>query len=181
LNRPPVNAINAEVRNRLIEIFDEATDRDDIRVVVLTGQGKIFSAGADPRQRPDAAKAGSYWHHNRIRRETGWRIRNAAAATLALTEDQMRRAIRAASVEDLTALIETFSPARSTGPDWTRTFEPLIERLWAWRDADTLAALADVFGANGMPWLAVAHALSPDHVTQTRHPAWARQPAFAVA
>ena len=47
LNRPPVNAINAEMRNRIIEIFDQATDRPDIRVVVLTAQGKIFSAGAD--------------------------------------------------------------------------------------------------------------------------------------
>ncbi|MFC7541280.1 enoyl-CoA hydratase-related protein [Siccirubricoccus deserti] len=38
LNRPPVNAVNWEMRDRLIEIFDAATDRDDIRVVVLTGQ-----------------------------------------------------------------------------------------------------------------------------------------------
>lgn len=42
LNRPPVNAIDAEMRSRIIEIFDAATDRRDIRVVVLTAQGKIF-------------------------------------------------------------------------------------------------------------------------------------------
>jgi len=47
LNRPPVNAVNREMRDRIIEIFDAATDRDDIRVLVLTGQGRIFSAGAD--------------------------------------------------------------------------------------------------------------------------------------
>ncbi len=112
-----------------------------------------------------------------------WRVRNAAATTLSLAEDQMRRAIRGASVAELTALIETFSPARSGGPDWTRTFEPLVERLWAWRDTETLAALAEVFRAKGMPWMAVAHALSPEHNPETaiRHPAWARMPAFAVA
>ena len=71
LNRPPVNAINAEMRDRLIEIFDAATDRDDIRVVVLTAQGKLFCAGADLKQRPDPTVPGQYWHHNRITRETG--------------------------------------------------------------------------------------------------------------
>ena len=112
-----------------------------------------------------------------------WRVRNAAATTLSLAEEQMRRAIRAASVDDLVALIETFSPARSGGPDWTRTFEPLVERLWTWRDAETLAALAEIFNGKGMPWMAVAHALSPGHNPSNtiRQPAWARMPAFAVA
>ena len=113
-----------------------------------------------------------------------WRIRNAATATLALCEEQMQRAVREASVEQLVAMIETFSPARSTGPEWTRTFEPLIERLWAWRDADTMAALAEVFHARGMPWMAVTNALSPDQgallQANLRHPAWARLPAFAL-
>jgi enoyl-CoA hydratase len=61
LNRPPVNAVNWEMQERLIEIFDEATDRDDIRVVVLTAQGKVFCAGADLKQRPDPNKPGQYW------------------------------------------------------------------------------------------------------------------------
>jgi hypothetical protein len=114
-----------------------------------------------------------------------WRVRNAAAVTLGLTEDQMRRAVRSASVEQLTALIETFSPARSTGPEWTRTFEPLVERLWSWRDDATMDALAQVFRAKGMPWAAVATALSAENGARVRsglrHPAWARLPAFAQA
>jgi len=112
-----------------------------------------------------------------------WRMRNAAAATLALSEEQMRRAVREASVDELVSLIETFSPARSAGPEWTRTFEPLVERLWTWREDDTMAALAEVFRARGMPWLAVTNALSPEQGarvrTELRHPAWARLPAFA--
>jgi len=113
-----------------------------------------------------------------------WRIRNAAAITLGLTEDQMRRAVLAANVEDLVALIESFSPARAVGPEWTRTFEPLVERLWAWRDDSTMAALADAFRARGPAWMAVTNALSPEngaHIrTDLRHPAWARMPAFSV-
>jgi len=109
-----------------------------------------------------------------------WHVRNAAAVTLGLCEDQMRRAVRAASVEDLVALIEDFSPARSTGPDWTRTFEPLIERFWAWRDDADMAALAEIFQARGMPWMAVANALSPKQNTRIRQPAGARMPAFTT-
>ena len=71
-----------------------------------------------------------------------WRVRNAAAVTLGPTEDQMRRAVRAASLDDLIGLLESFSPARSTGTEWTRTFEVLVERLWLWRDDATMAALA---------------------------------------
>lgn len=78
MNRPPVNALNSEMRARLIEIFDEATEREDIRVVVLTARGKVFCAGADLRARPDAAKAGSFSAHNRITRETANAIRECA-------------------------------------------------------------------------------------------------------
>jgi hypothetical protein len=113
-----------------------------------------------------------------------WRVRNAAATTLGLTEDQMRRAVRAANVDDLVGLIEMFSPARSTGTEWTRTFEPLVERLWAWRDDATLEALAEVFRARGMPWMAVTTALSPEQGERTRaglrQPAGARLPAFTL-
>ena len=112
-----------------------------------------------------------------------WRIRNAAAVTLGLAEDQMRRIVRDADVDELVSLIETFSPARSAGPEWTRTFEPLAERLWAWRDDATMEALAEVFRARGMPWMAVANAFSPENGAQfratSRQPAWARLPAFA--
>ena len=114
-----------------------------------------------------------------------WRVRNAAAVTLALTEDQMRRAVRGASVADLVAMLESFSPARSTGPDWTRTLEPLVERLWAWCDDAILAQVAEVFRARGMPWMSVTNALSEANGVRvrsdTREPAWARMPAFAVA
>ena len=114
-----------------------------------------------------------------------WRGRNVAAQGLLQTEEEMQRAVRAATVEELAALLETFSPARSAGPEWTRTFEPLVERLWAWRDDATMAALAEMFRARGMPWMAVANALSPEHGRAMRaglrHPAWARLPAFTSA
>jgi len=49
INRPEKrNALNAAVRQELVEALDELRDDDDIRVVVLTGAGnKAFVAGAD--------------------------------------------------------------------------------------------------------------------------------------
>lgn len=83
LNRPPVNAVNWAMRERLIRIFDEATDRDDIRVVVLTAGGKTFCAGADLKQRPDPTEAGKFGWHNRLTRETGNAIKECAKPVIA--------------------------------------------------------------------------------------------------
>lgn len=71
LNRPPVNAQNAELRAEITEVFDLLSDREDVLVVVLTGSGKVFSAGADIRERPNLAGVpGAYGRHNRLVRET---------------------------------------------------------------------------------------------------------------
>ena len=48
LDRPEVrNALNAELIGELTEAFDWLNSRDDIRVIVLKGNGKAFCAGAD--------------------------------------------------------------------------------------------------------------------------------------
>ena len=48
LNRPDaLNAFNQEVFDALCEEFRGAADDDDVKVLVLTGAGRAFSAGAD--------------------------------------------------------------------------------------------------------------------------------------
>ena len=48
LDRPEVrNALNAELIRELTEVFDWLNSRDDIRVIILKGNGKAFCAGAD--------------------------------------------------------------------------------------------------------------------------------------
>ena len=75
LNRPPVNAQNAELRSELTQVFDELSDRDDVSVIVLTGSGKTFSAGADIRERPNlGATPGAYGRHNRLVRESYYAV-----------------------------------------------------------------------------------------------------------
>jgi enoyl-CoA hydratase len=70
INAPPVNAQNRRFREEVISIFDVLSDRDDVRAIVLTGNGKTFSAGADLKERPGLnAQAGSYLRHNRLVRD----------------------------------------------------------------------------------------------------------------
>lgn len=48
INRPPVNPLNTQVFNELSSIFDELEADDEVRVIILTGNGeKAFVAGAD--------------------------------------------------------------------------------------------------------------------------------------
>jgi enoyl-CoA hydratase len=84
LNRPPVNAQNAAMRADVIRAFDMFTDLPDVRCVVLTGQGNVFSAGADIRERPTLSKtAGAYWQHNRTTREISNSIQECSKPVIA--------------------------------------------------------------------------------------------------
>lgn len=48
LNRPDrMNAFNADMRSELIAAFDAADADDEVRVIIVTGAGKAFCAGAD--------------------------------------------------------------------------------------------------------------------------------------
>ena len=56
LDRPEVrNALNPELIRELTEVFDWLNSRDDIRVIILKGNGKCFCAGADLEYMKDMA------------------------------------------------------------------------------------------------------------------------------
>lgn len=46
-NKPPVNAIDADVYNEFRMMFDGINIRDDIRVCILRAEGKMFAPGND--------------------------------------------------------------------------------------------------------------------------------------
>ncbi|MFD7320150.1 enoyl-CoA hydratase/isomerase family protein [Streptomyces sp. NPDC059875] len=50
LDRPPMNALDIATQDRLRELAQEATDRDDVRAVILYGGEKVFAAGADIKE-----------------------------------------------------------------------------------------------------------------------------------
>jgi enoyl-CoA hydratase len=78
LNRPPVNAFNRALRERVIAVFDEVSERPDVSVAVLTGAGKVFCAGADLKDRPDPTQAGAFSGHHRVTRESANALRECA-------------------------------------------------------------------------------------------------------
>ncbi|GLK45639.1 enoyl-CoA hydratase [Novosphingobium resinovorum] len=74
MDNAPVNAQSMEMIHGLADAFDEISDRDDVRVAVLTGAGKCFSAGADLKNRPDVSAPGATWKRNRAVRESSYAI-----------------------------------------------------------------------------------------------------------
>ena len=83
-DRPPVNAQNRRTRDELIRIFDEISDRDDIRVAILTGAGNMFSAGADLKERVDLVhEPGDYVRHNRSVREFFYAVTDCTKPVIA--------------------------------------------------------------------------------------------------
>ncbi|MFJ8954571.1 MULTISPECIES: enoyl-CoA hydratase-related protein [unclassified Streptomyces] len=50
LDRPPMNALDIAVQDRIKELAEEATTRDDVRAVVIRGSEKVFAAGADIKE-----------------------------------------------------------------------------------------------------------------------------------
>jgi enoyl-CoA hydratase/carnithine racemase len=50
LDRPPMNALDVATQDRLKELAEEVTRREDVRAVVLYGGEKVFAAGADIKE-----------------------------------------------------------------------------------------------------------------------------------
>ena len=53
LNRPKMNALNAQLQRELIEVAREADRRDDIAAVVIYGGERVYAAGADIKEMSD--------------------------------------------------------------------------------------------------------------------------------
>ncbi|MFE0419852.1 enoyl-CoA hydratase/isomerase family protein [Streptomyces tendae] len=50
LDRPPMNALDVATQDRLKELAEEVTRREDVRAVVIHGGEKVFAAGADIKE-----------------------------------------------------------------------------------------------------------------------------------
>lgn len=83
LDNAPVNAAALDMLQELTDVFDSFNDRDDVRVAVLTGAGRCFSAGADLKNRPDLSIPGKRWNRNRVVREVAYSIADCAKPVIA--------------------------------------------------------------------------------------------------
>lgn len=79
LNSPPVNALTRVLNDELTLALDRISENEDIRAVVLTGEGKVFCAGADLKGRSENIKVpGDMMAHSRRTRECFHAIRECA-------------------------------------------------------------------------------------------------------
>jgi|SRR5699024_2863433 len=70
MNRAPVNALSVPFKEEIIHLFDYISEDERVKVVTLTGNGRIFCAGADLNERSGIGRAGGeYRAQNRITRE----------------------------------------------------------------------------------------------------------------
>ncbi|OWU84521.1 enoyl-CoA hydratase [Oceanicola sp. 22II-s10i] len=73
---PPVNAQSTAFMEELIAVFDELNATKGVRAIVMTGNGKCFSAGADIKSRSKQSDwaPGETYRHLRRAREVGFVI-----------------------------------------------------------------------------------------------------------
>jgi enoyl-CoA hydratase len=71
MDRPPVNALNTELRTELMATLDALSERDDVRAIVLTARGHVFCAGADIKEKATQsdARPGDYVRANRLSKD----------------------------------------------------------------------------------------------------------------
>jgi enoyl-CoA hydratase/carnithine racemase len=79
MNAPPVNALTRVLNDELTLALDRISEMDDVRAVILTGDGKVFCAGADLKGRAEMIKGpGDLVAHSRRTRECFHAIRECA-------------------------------------------------------------------------------------------------------
>jgi enoyl-CoA hydratase len=84
MNAPPVNALTRVLNEELTLALDRISETDEVRVVILTGEGKVFCAGADLKGRAEVIKGpGDLLAHSRRTRECFHAIRECAKPVIA--------------------------------------------------------------------------------------------------
>lgn len=79
MNAPPVNALTRTLNDELTLALDRISEMDNVRAVILTGEGKVFCAGADLKGRAEVIKGpGDLLAHSRRTRECFHSIRECA-------------------------------------------------------------------------------------------------------
>ena len=84
MDSPPVNALTRVLNDELTQALDRIADDDEVRVVILTGAGRVFCAGADLKGRGANIRGpGDLAAHARRTRECFHAVRECAKPVIA--------------------------------------------------------------------------------------------------
>ncbi len=183
LNRPDrLNAFFGPMREELAEGLEELARRDDVRVVVVTGRGRAFCAGADVGYMADLLAAGA-WEEANALVEAGRRVITAVVgmpkpvlaalngpaagggANLALACD-----LRIAS--DRASIGQTFNRI-GLHPDWGGTW--IVPRLVGPARAAELFFLGEMVGAVEAERIGLVNRVVPHETLEAETRSWAER------
>jgi enoyl-CoA hydratase/carnithine racemase len=83
INNPPVNVISKTVREELSQCLDEIEADGSIRVIILTGAGRAFMAGADIKELPQFRVPGAIDDMRRVGHKGTWQLERMPQVTIA--------------------------------------------------------------------------------------------------
>jgi enoyl-CoA hydratase/carnithine racemase len=84
IDRPPVNLLSPRLQEEMTYVFDSFTDRDDVRVAILTGAGRTFCGGLDLKARAASVPGpGDAWAQRRSWRECTYSIQECKKPVIA--------------------------------------------------------------------------------------------------
>jgi enoyl-CoA hydratase/carnithine racemase len=66
LDRPKMNALNVQVQEEIRDAAIEATERDDVKAVVIYGGERVFAAGADVKEMNDMSYTDMVKHSGKL-------------------------------------------------------------------------------------------------------------------
>lgn len=76
VDRPKMNALDRQVQEEIREAATEATERDDVKAVVVWGGERVFAAGADVKEMADMS------HADMVKRSAGLQSAFSAVARI---------------------------------------------------------------------------------------------------
>jgi len=76
LNRPPANALSRGVIKELGAVLDELETNEEVRVIILKGEGRFFSAGADIKEFTSIESEREFRQHGEYTQHLFERIEN---------------------------------------------------------------------------------------------------------
>jgi enoyl-CoA hydratase/carnithine racemase len=180
LNRPEKkNAANGTMWGELLAVFDEVADRQDDRVLVITGAGDAFCSGADLS---DAGRAGDDTHQlQRMRRigDAALRLHRLPKPTIAKVNGvavgagcNLALGCDLVVASDRARFSEIFA-RRGLSIDFGGSW--LLPRLVGLHKAKELALLAEIVGADEAERIGIVNRVVPHDDLDAFVDDWARR------